>query len=169
MEDVAGKVCKVLIPVNEKCYKGQGKSIAICTLGSMELLFEISKSKDIMDRILIAGRLLSENKGIDAIIRFTIKNPELNYLILCGKEVRGHNAGQAILALHRNGVNDKGIIVGAIGPSPFLNSSQEEIELFRKQVITFDLIGIDNIQEIKTSLSSMTKDDPTFSKFNYHK
>jgi tetrahydromethanopterin S-methyltransferase subunit A len=135
----------------------------------MELLFEISKSKDTMDRILIAGRLLTENKGIDAIIRFTIKNPELNYLILCGKEVRGHNAGQAILALHRHGVNDKGIIVRAIGPSPFLNSSQEEIELFRKQVIIFDLIGIDNIQEIKTSLSSMTKDDPTFSKFNYHK
>ena len=74
--------------------------------------------------------------------------------------MKGHNAGQAILALHRNGVNNKGIIISAIGPSPFLNCSKNEIELFRKQVRIFDLIGIDNIQEIKTSLNSMTKDDP---------
>ena len=64
---------------------GKGKSMAICTLGSIKLLFEISKSKDIMDGILIVGRLLSENKGIDAIIQFTIKNPELNLSVIMWK------------------------------------------------------------------------------------
>jgi tetrahydromethanopterin S-methyltransferase subunit A len=38
-----------------------------------------------MDKILIVGRLLSENKGNDAIIRFTLAHPELHYIIVCGK------------------------------------------------------------------------------------
>jgi tetrahydromethanopterin S-methyltransferase subunit A len=49
------------------------------------LLEDICKSSEIMDKILIVGRLLSENKGIDAIIRFTLAHPELHYIIVCGK------------------------------------------------------------------------------------
>ena len=77
----------------------RGKSIAICTLADIQLLEDISKSPDIMRKILIVGRLLSENKGIDAIIRFTLVHPELHYIIVCGKEVRGHQGQNIALTL----------------------------------------------------------------------
>ena len=58
-----------------------------------------------MSTILLVGRLLSENKGIDTLIGFTLKYPNLHHIVVCGKEVKGHKAGQALLSLHRNGVN----------------------------------------------------------------
>jgi tetrahydromethanopterin S-methyltransferase subunit A len=46
-----------------------------------------------MNTIAIAGRLLSENKGIDAIINFALEHPDLHGIIVCGEEVKGHRAG----------------------------------------------------------------------------
>ena len=61
-------------------------------MSSIGLLEEISKS-DLMDRIAIAGRLLSENRDIDAMIRFVLEHPDLRRIIVCGKELKGHRAG----------------------------------------------------------------------------
>jgi tetrahydromethanopterin S-methyltransferase subunit A len=112
-----------------------------------------------MDKILIAGRLLSENKGIDTIIKFTLTHPELHYIIICGKEVRGHQAGQALISLYENGINnnnnDSRTIVGARGPYPVLTSSWEDIIAFRKQISKiYNLIGFDDIDQIKKQLLS---------------
>jgi tetrahydromethanopterin S-methyltransferase subunit A len=101
-----------------------------------------------MNKVLIAGRLLSENKGIDAIISFAIKHPELKRLILCGKEVKGHRAGQALLALTINGMDSFGTIIGALGPNPVLMSSPPDVEMFRHQVQIINLIGAVDIARI---------------------
>jgi hypothetical protein len=37
-----------------------------------------------MNTIAIAGRLLSENKGIDEIINFALEHPDLRGIIVCG-------------------------------------------------------------------------------------
>jgi tetrahydromethanopterin S-methyltransferase subunit A len=139
LEDGAGKLCKVLLPVKQEYYLGSGKSTAICTLSSLDLLGMISRSS-LMDKVLIAGRLLSENKGIDSIIGFTVNHPELNRIILCGKEVKGHRAGQALLALARNGVDTSGRIIDATGPNPIITRSDKDVEIFRRQVQIIDLI-----------------------------
>jgi tetrahydromethanopterin S-methyltransferase subunit A len=112
LEDAAGKICKIVLPIKHEYYFGNGKELAICTLSSIGLIEEISRSK-IMERIAIVGRLLSENKGIDQIIKFTIEHPELKVILLCGHEVIGHKAGQALLSLHKNGVDDRNRIIGA--------------------------------------------------------
>ena len=156
---MAGKICETLIPIKHEYYMGKrGKEIAICTLSSIQLLEDIGKSSEIMNRILIVGRLLSENKGIDAIIKFTLTHHELHYIIICGKEVRGHQAGQALLSLYENGINNNtGIrsIIDAKGPYPVLTSSWEDIIAFRKQIRRiYNLIGIDNIEQIKKRLIS---------------
>jgi len=144
-------LCKVLLPVKQEYYLGTGKVSAICTLSSFELLEVISRSF-LMNRVLIAGRLLSENKGIDAIIGFTIIHPELSRIILCGKEVRGHRAGQALLALAHNGIEASGRIIGATGPNPIVTRSQDDVEMFRHQVQIIDLIGTVNIDIIREFL-----------------
>jgi tetrahydromethanopterin S-methyltransferase subunit A len=157
---MAGKICETLIPIKHEYYMGKrGKEIAICTLSSIQLLEKIYKSSEIMDKILIVGRLLSENKGIDTIIKFTLTHPELHYIIICGKEVRGHQAGQALISLYENGINnnntDSRTIVGARGPYPVLTSSREDIIAFRKQISgIYNLIGFDDIDQIKKQLLS---------------
>jgi tetrahydromethanopterin S-methyltransferase subunit A len=143
-DDAAGEVCKALIPVRHESFAGRGKELAICTLGSIDLLEQISKS-DLMGRVAIAGRLLSENKGIDAIVQYVSAHPELKRIIVCGKEVKGHMAGQALLALHKNGTDRDGRIIGASGPYPILESSRKQVEAFRRQVSITDLTGVTDI------------------------
>jgi tetrahydromethanopterin S-methyltransferase subunit A len=155
-DDAVGKICEALIPLKHEYYIGKGKSVAICTLSSIDLLKEISNSVDIMNRILIVGRLLSENEGIDTIIKFVLDHTELHHIIICGKEVKGHQAGQALISLYKNGMNNDGRIIGAKGPYPLLRSSQKDIEEFRKQIIRVsDLREIDDIKKIKNSIVSV--------------
>ncbi|MEM3172469.1 MAG: tetrahydromethanopterin S-methyltransferase subunit A, partial [Candidatus Nitrosotenuis sp.] len=79
--DVAGEICRILLPIREEVFYGNPAShIAVCTLSSMDLLKEISGSS-LLSKIRIAGRLLSENKGIDVLLSFVSKNPTLKTLI----------------------------------------------------------------------------------------
>ncbi|MEM3160219.1 MAG: hypothetical protein QXJ74_05505 [Nitrososphaera sp.] len=146
-DDAAGKVCEALIPIKHELFKGRGKEVAICTLGSIDLLEEISRS-ELMEKVALAGRLLSENKGIDTIIAYAVSHPDLRRIVLCGKEVKGHYAGQALIALHKNGVDKNGRIIGAKGPYPTLESPKDQIELFRKQVEIDDLVGVTDLERI---------------------
>jgi tetrahydromethanopterin S-methyltransferase subunit A len=98
--------------------------------------------------VAIAGRLLSENKGIDAIVGYVSAHPELKRIIMCGKEVKGHMAGQALLALYKNGTDKEGRIIGATGPYPILKSSKEQVEVFRRQVTITDLTGVTDISKL---------------------
>jgi tetrahydromethanopterin S-methyltransferase subunit A len=147
LENAAGKLCEGLLPIKHEYYLGAGKAVAICTLSSIDLLQIIAKS-DLINRVLIAGRLLSENKGIDAIIAFTLKHPYLKRIVLCGNEVRGHKAGQALLALASNGMNSSGRIIGAAGPNPVVTIPLLDVELFRHQVEIIDIIGTVDIGKI---------------------
>jgi len=153
LENAAGKLCEVLIPIKPEYHMGEGNSVAICTLSSIHLLHAISESDDIMNRILIVGRLFSENKGLDKLIDFTVKHPALHHIIVCGKEVRGHKTGQTLISVHRNGATKEGRIIGAIGPHPFLTCSQTDIELFRTQSKIYDLIDNEDLNTIKYIVS----------------
>jgi tetrahydromethanopterin S-methyltransferase subunit A len=151
LDNAAGRLCKALLPIKHEYYLGAGKAVAICTLSSIDLLQTISKS-DLINRILIAGRLLSENKGIDAIIAFTMRHPNLKRIIVCGKEVRGHRAGQALLALASNGLNSSGRIIGAVGPNPIVTVPQQDVDIFRHQVEINDMIGTVDFDKIVQAL-----------------
>ena len=155
LENAAGKLCKVLIPIKPEYHMGEGNSVAICTLSSIHLLHAIANSDDIMNRILIVGRLFSENKGLDKLINFTVKHPALNHIIVCGKEVTGHKTGQALISVHRNGATKEGRIIGAIGPHPFLTCSQRDIELFRRQSKIYDLIDNEDLNTINYIVSHL--------------
>ena len=151
LDNAAGRLCKALLPIKHEYYLGAGKAVAICTLSSIDLLQTISKS-DLINRILIAGRLLSENKGIDAIIEFTVKHPNLRQIIVCGKEVRGHRAGQALLALASNGIDSSGRIIGAAGPNPIVTLPLQDVDIFRHQIEINDMIGTADIGNIAQAL-----------------
>jgi tetrahydromethanopterin S-methyltransferase subunit A len=149
IEYFAGEACKVLFPIHVDIFNGNGSKISVCTLSSMDLLIKISKS-DLMNDLLIAGRLHSENKGIDKMISFCIGHPQLEYIILCGKDTAGHYPGNALVNLLENGIDDNGRIIGSMSPSPIINSSRAFIKQFKKQIKIIDLrncFAIDTISK----------------------
>ncbi|MGI0005590.1 MAG: tetrahydromethanopterin S-methyltransferase subunit A [Nitrososphaera sp.] len=146
-DDLAGKICEALIPVRHESFAGRGSKVAVCTLGSIGLLEEIFQS-EIMGRVAIVGRLLSENRGIDAIVQYSMSHPSLERIVLCGREVKGHMPGQALLSLYKNGIDSRGRIIGAQGPYPAVESTLEQVDRFRKQVEIIDMVGVTDISQI---------------------
>lgn len=157
LQVVAGKICEFVLPIRLSYEMGNGKTLAVCTLSDMNLLEEIIASKEIMHNIFLVGRLLSENRGIDNILKTAHNCPRLKYLILCGKDVRGHLPGQALISLYNYGINEEGYIVGARGSYPKLKSTKEAISYFRTNIKIVDLIGSRDIWQIKLLIDKLSE------------
>ncbi len=152
IEEIAGEICKILFPIEDKVYFGNSMSgVAVCTLSSMKLLDEIANSS-LMSKINIAGRLFSENKGVEALVRHVISNQKISVVILCGRDTTGHKAGHSLLYLHQNGIDRDGRIVGSQSPDPFLSLTSEEVARFQNQVTIIDRIGKTNISNLESEL-----------------
>ena len=146
--EAIGELCKVILPINEEFYLGNSdSSIAICTLSSIDLLKNFANSK-ILNQISIVGRLLSENKGIDSIIKYVNKNPKVDTIIVCGKEVWGHKSGHSLFQLHKNGTDQNNRIINSTSPDPFLTVSKSEIKYFQDNVNLIDLINVTEFELI---------------------
>jgi tetrahydromethanopterin S-methyltransferase subunit A len=150
MENCIGEICKYLLPIKHEHFVGKGSRIAICTLSSIRLLTEISNDTKLMNNLAIVGRLLSENKGIDDIINYCIVHKELEHLILCGKDSRGHRAGDSLIALSKNGMTKEGMIIKSKSPRPQLLSSNQEVEIFRDRVTVHNLIEETDLNRIRS-------------------
>ncbi len=134
---------------------GDPKScVAVCTLKDIDLDIPLEK-------VAIAGPCMTENIGIERIIKNIITNRNIRYLILCGLEPKGHFVGQAIKSLFKNGVEHGRRITGAIGAMPFLkNITDSEVETFKKQVKIIDLIGVVEKGKIEEAIDECIKKDP---------
>ncbi len=153
--EIAGQICKILLPIHDEIFYGNPESgVGICTLSSMNLLKEIANS-DLLEKVAVAGRLLSENKGIDALISYVSKNPTLDTIIVCGNEVSGHRAGHSLVLLHKYGVDKNNRIANSTSPDPVLSSSETEIRQFHSQVKIIDMIGKTSLDEIRQALDSL--------------
>jgi len=155
MENCIGEICKYLLPIKHEHFVGKGSRIAICTLSSIRLLTEISNDTKLMNNLAIVGRLLSENKGIDDIINYCIVYKQLEHLILCGKDSRGHRAGDSLIALSKNGMTKEGMIIKSKSPRPQLLSSYQEVEIFRDRVTVHNLIEETDLNRIRSYLDEI--------------
>ena len=146
--EAIGELCKAIIPIPEEFYFGNPDStVAVCTLSSIDLLKEFANSK-ILNDVAIVGRLLSENKGIDSIIRYVNENLRINTIFVCGKEVWGHKSGHSLFELHKNGVDTNNRIINSTSPDPYITVSKSEIEYFQKNITLVNLIDENNFQTI---------------------
>ncbi len=151
--DIAGEVCKILLPIKPEIFYGNGVKTAICTLASIDLLLAISRS-DLMGKIALVARLFSENKGIDKVIEYVNKN-SLRHIILCGNDTKGHLAGQALLALKKYGVDKHNRIINARGREPILTADKDDIEKFINNIELIDLIGVQDLATIRDIVNKL--------------
>jgi tetrahydromethanopterin S-methyltransferase subunit A len=85
----------------------------------------------------ISGMLQTENIGLEKVICNIVANPNIRYIVLCGRESTGHLPGESLLALKQNGVDDKKQIIGSEAPTPYLsNIPLEVIGRFNKQIVS---------------------------------
>ncbi|MCQ1535902.1 tetrahydromethanopterin S-methyltransferase subunit A [Methanosarcina sp. KYL-1] len=100
--------------------------------------------------VALWGSSKTENLGVEKIIVNTISNSNIRYILVCGAESRGHLAGHSLLAIHANGIDERGRIVGSEGAIPFIeNISAEAVERFQQQVVLIDRIGLTDQEEIR--------------------
>jgi tetrahydromethanopterin S-methyltransferase subunit A len=118
--------------------------VAVCTMSSVDIKLP-------MEKIAIAGKCVTENLGIEKIIKNVISNANIRYIVVAGKESMGHFVDNALESLVENGVDDEKRIIGAKGGMPVLkNLETDEIERFRKQVEIVNMAGemdVGNIME----------------------
>jgi tetrahydromethanopterin S-methyltransferase subunit A len=57
------------------------------------------------NEVAIQGGMKTENLGVEKVVANVLSNPNIRFLIVCGKEVRGHRSGDTMAALHRNGID----------------------------------------------------------------
>jgi len=85
----------------------------------------------------LAGTLQTENIGMEKMICNIVANPNIRYIILCGRESAGHLTGESLLALHKNGIDENRQIIGTEAPTPYLyNLPLEIIQRFNKQIVS---------------------------------
>lgn len=120
----------------------------------------------------LSGMLQTENIGLEKMVCNIVANPNIRYIVLCGRESAGHLAGQSLLALKENGVSDTKQIIGTSAPTPNLyNIPMELIERFNRQIVSIvDLLcepgemditmpGLDP-KVLKKAVSSCYQEEP---------
>ena len=106
--------------------------------------------------VAVYGPVKTENIGLEKIIANVISNPHIRFLVLCGKDIRGHFPGGSLLALHKDGVDHQHKIIGAPGAIPYIeNLSLEAIERFRAQVSIIDLRDLTDGSDLNDKIQGL--------------
>jgi len=139
-----------------------GAPVAVCALNSEPLVRQLAINKPV--GLAIAGTMHTENLGIERIIKNTLANPNIRFLVLCGEDTQqavGHLPGQSFESLFRNGLDERKRIVGARGKRPMLkNVSHEEIKAFMGQVELVTMIGEESPDKVTKVIHSCVQRDP---------
>jgi len=108
----------------------------------------------------IAGSCKTENLGLEKVIANIISNPNIRFLLLCGTEVKGHLAGNTMIALHKSGVKE-GRVVGAEGAIPFIeNLADDAIKRFQEQVELVNIMEAEDLNAIGAKINELKGRDP---------
>lgn len=128
--------------------------VAVTTMASIEMDLP-------MDDIAIMGKTVTENIGVERIVKNIISNPKIRFLVCCGKVSKGHFVGDALKCLAENGVDEKKRIIGAKGSMPVVkNLSLEEIKRFSRQVEVVCMQGEEDVEKISGKVKECIERNP---------
>jgi len=129
--------------------------VAVVTMGSH------LDEKGICDAgAALCGSCKTENLGLEKVIANIVANPNIRFMLCCGTEVKGHLAGQTMIALHKGGVKE-GRVVGAEGAIPFIeNLKDEAIKRFQEQVECVNIMESEDFNAIKAKINELKARDP---------
>ncbi|UCG56587.1 MAG: tetrahydromethanopterin S-methyltransferase subunit A [Phycisphaerales bacterium] len=155
-------------PPEEGCYlRGNDYSpvavVVILRWGREETPADIEKLVRVATEsgAALAGTLQTENIGIEKIICNVVANPNIRYLIVCGPESPGHLAGEALLALAENGLDERKRIIGTEAPTPYIFNLQPEfVQRFRDQVALVNLVNEGSPEVLRQGVWTCYQEEP---------
>jgi tetrahydromethanopterin S-methyltransferase subunit A len=122
-------------------------TVAICTLSNRDLPVRLIAAGE--PAVAIAGRCDTENIGVEKVVLNLLANPRIRWLVICGKEAKGHRAGDAFLRLKERGVDVDMRVLEAASWRPILkNLKLLDVAQFRQQIEEVNLIGVTDIEGI---------------------
>ena len=146
--------------VGDVVFGDMASPVALCTLGSRSLLPMLAGRPE----IAVAGRVFTENVGVERMIQNLVGMVSLRYLIVCGRETQ-HYVGQTILALHAHGVDAAGRVIGSEATEPMLPNLQfDQLQAFQQRIQVIDMIGETDAAAIMERARTMTAATPTVRK-----
>jgi tetrahydromethanopterin S-methyltransferase subunit A len=115
-----------------------------------------------IENAAISGSCKTENLGVEKIVANIISNSNIRFLLICGAESKGHLPGNTLIALHENGLDEKGRIIGSKGAIPFIqNLTAEAVKRFQDQIQLIDRIGLEGEEEIRLLVDEYrSKEEP---------
>jgi len=139
-----------------------GAPVAVCALNSDLLAQGLVERKP--DGLAIVGTLHTENLGIERVIKNTLANPNIRFMLLCGMDTQkavGHLPGQSFESLFLNGLDERGRIIGAKGKRPILkNLTNEEVQAFINQVELVQRIGKEDPASVAEDIRACAARNP---------
>ncbi len=131
-------------------------SVAVSTLASVKLEEKLARLSP--PGLCIVGKTETENIGIDKIVKNVISNTSIHSLIVAGKDPEGHQSGNTLLALWKNGVDKNMRIIGSKARRPILkNVTRSDIDNFRKQIYIDDQIGCENSRTLAKRIKELSQ------------
>ncbi|MDF1518209.1 MAG: hypothetical protein RQ864_10150 [Lutibacter sp.] len=128
--------------------------IAVCTLTTDAHIKQIAQ----WNNIAIVGKVYTPNLGIEKIILNCISNPEIRFLVLCGKDSPVFHAGQALQALFQYGIDKEKRIINAKGHFPVLrNLTSEKINQFLEQIELVNYLEENNLVQVEQKMLELSK------------
>ena len=111
---------------------------------------------------VIIGTCKTENLGVEKIVANIISNSNIRFLLICGSESKGHLPGNTLIALNKNGLDEKGRIIGSKGAIPFIqNLTAEAVKRFQDQIQLIDRIGLEDEEQIRLLVEEYSsKEEP---------
>jgi tetrahydromethanopterin S-methyltransferase subunit A len=135
----------------------RSSSVAVCTLSDAGLAARAAA----LPGVAIAGRLHTANLGIERIIGNVTSNPNIRFLLLCGRDSPLFQPGDALLALAANGTDEQRRIRGTAGYMPRLAGiPAAAVQSFRRQVEVADHRGETSLDELRTLVADLASRDP---------
>jgi tetrahydromethanopterin S-methyltransferase subunit A len=111
----------------------------------------------------ICGTCKTENLGVEKIVANIISNSNIRFLIICGTESKGHLPGNTIIALHTNGIDEKGRIIGSKGAIPFIqNLTPDALRRFQDQIRLIERIGLEDESQIEAIVNEYNEKSVPF-------
>lgn len=140
-------------PVSGEYITGDPESqAAVITLAS-----ELDKER-LTRHCALAGSMKTENIGIEKVVANIVSNTNIRYLLICGAEVHGHLSGDAVMAMHRSGIDEEGRIIEAKGAIPYItNIDIDTINIWRSQVEVIDLINVEDMDRIVQTIDGLAQ------------
>jgi tetrahydromethanopterin S-methyltransferase subunit A len=130
--------------VGDVVFGGMDSPVAVCTLASRSMLAALAGRPE----IAVAGRVYTENVGVERMVQNLAAFESVRFLIVCGRESR-HKVGQTILALHRAGLDADARVIGSEAPEPIMpNLTPDQLRAFQQRITVVDLIGVTDAETV---------------------